>query len=144
MQIICSLKLSNYILIFSFLFSTACSPGYDQDFYERVSGISIPGKKTVIESFDNGEYLTISSFRLTKSDMKKFLHAYNFKKLPSEMNLELLGGRKELREILPEDRNRENYFYISGQKAKTTWLYIADTALCTLWAEIQYPDFAGN
>ena len=133
-----------YILVSLILLITACSPGYDNKFYEKVSHIEIPKSSAIIETFDNSEFLTITSFRFKKSELNGFLIKYQFRELTPDMNFEYLWGRKNLTKYVPEEKNRIHYLYNSGQNGKTSWLYIADTISNILWAEIQYPHLAGD
>jgi hypothetical protein len=47
----------------------ACGPAYDKSFNERISEIKIPEDASIVETIDNGEFMTVTTFKLTASDM---------------------------------------------------------------------------
>jgi len=85
-----AMKTVIYILASLILLITACSPGYDYTYFEKVSHIEIPKSSTIIESFDNSEFLTITSFHLKKSELNGFLSKYQFRELTSDISFEYL------------------------------------------------------
>src|SRR5688572_17229865 len=52
---------------------------YEKSFYQKVSGIQIPESSKLIESFDNGEWCTVSTFKLATDEIQSFVRKYNFK-----------------------------------------------------------------
>ena len=52
---------------------------YEKNYYERISGIEIPTSSKIIESFDNGEFWTATSFLIDKDSLSEFLLRFDFK-----------------------------------------------------------------
>jgi hypothetical protein len=114
---------------------------YEKKFYEDISGIQIPASSTVIESYDNGEYYTATSFKLERNTITPFILAYNFQAIDSRWKPRFFGetGFKKERINISIDG-----LYNSGTKGKNSWVYLIDTSRGILWAEIQYPDWGGD
>lgn len=116
---------------------------YDEDYYRKISDITIPESRRVLESYDNGEFWTSSSFRLDKESIKEFVSKNNFQLLNSGEHVPAFLSESMFKVEKPDTANK-NYLYNSGAKGKNSWLYIIDTSKGILWAEIQYPDWGGT
>ena len=115
---------------------------YDRAFYESISGIRLPKSTKVLESFDNGEFWTASSFRINKDSLLEFIKRYNFKNESSTYKPIMFS--KNTFEMEKLETFSKKYVYNFGTKGKNSWLYIIDPERNVLWAEIQYPDLAGD
>ncbi|MBV4360518.1 hypothetical protein [Pinibacter aurantiacus] len=123
-----------------FLFSCA---SFDKEFYERVTNIKFPKAIKIIETYDNGEFYTCSSFKIDSFALRKFISDYKFEPLKRIYPSQFLGVHS-LKKELPDFNNFDNKFFVTGTKGKNSWIYIIDLNKCILWAEVQYPDMAGN
>ena len=123
-------------------FLHSCS-SFDKEFYERITGIKFPKNYEVIESYDNGEFYTTTSFKVDSLILKEFISEYKFKELEKIYPSQFLGEHG-LKKVLPDFSHLENKYYTAGTKGKNSWLYIVDLHKQILWAEVQYPDMAGD
>jgi hypothetical protein len=134
-----------FLLIFIALFYSKLFSGdgfYDKAFYESISGIRLPKSTKVLESFDNGEFWTASSFRINKDSLLEFINTYNFKNESSTYKPRMFSENTFEMEKLGTFSKK--YVYNSGIKGKNSWMYIIDPERNVLWAEIQYPDWGGD
>jgi len=133
------------IILFFVVIFFSCSKGrfYDAEFYERISGIKIPVSAHVLESFDNGEFVTTSTFEINETDLKEFVKQYTFE-LKDGSNSPHFFGSNHLKGDRPNLHNSKNLYMNFGSKGKNSWLYIVDLKANRLWAEIQYLDMAGD
>jgi hypothetical protein len=109
---------------------------------ERITGIKFPKDYEVIESYDNGEFYKLS-FKIDSLILKEFISDYKFDKLKKIYPSQFLGEHR-LKKVLPDFSHLENEYYTTGTKGKNSWLYIVDLNKQILWAEVQYPDLAGD
>jgi hypothetical protein len=133
------------LLICITLFWSSCRPGafYEKAFYEKISEIKIPGDFTILESIDNGEFVTATTFRADRDRLQRFAASFGFEPWGDRNSLRLLSNAY-LEKDKPDLYNNNNYLYHSGTKGKNAWLYIIDLEKGLLWAEIQYPDAGGT
>lgn len=133
-----------YLLAF-LTFCSCCNfePYYEKDYYEKVSGIKFPETAEAIETIDNGEFVTTTVFKIDNIKLQQFLNDYSFEKIERPFTLRLFG-ESYLKANKPDYSKDKNLYYKAGTKGKTSWLYFIDTDKKMLWAEIQYPDMAGN
>jgi len=133
-----------YLIVFLILLLDSCADRfYEKEFYERISSIRIPTTAKVLESVDNGEYYTGTTFRLSENGLHDFLKANQF--IPCGKRVELLfSSNALLRGHKPDLDNAVGLLFTTGVKGKNSWLYIVDTTKRLLWAEIQYPDWGGD
>ncbi|MBC8052387.1 MAG: hypothetical protein H7Y13_04940 [Sphingobacteriaceae bacterium] len=116
---------------------------FEKDYYQRISGIKIPEGYKVLESVDNGEFLTITVLEFDKAECKSVMDSIKFDLIPQGKNPNLIGLYlldKENEQILKNKRLLRNW----GQTDKNTWNYVLDTVSCRLYCEIGYPDPGGN
>lgn len=116
---------------------------YQKSYYQKVSGIRIPQASSVLESYDNGEYWTATSFRLNKDSLTQFIRDFSFHINDSSLYKPVMFGESMFK-IERLDGSTIRYLYNYGTKGKNSWLYIIDTARSIMWAEIQYPDWGGD
>jgi hypothetical protein len=146
-------RITWYILItvllvtfISFLYSQFISNSdlnYEKAFYEKVSGIRVPATSKVIETYDNGEFWTGTSFRMDKDSLAQFIKEFGFVTSTSGSYPPTLIGASAFKVekfALPQGR----YLYKQGTKGKNSWVYILDLDKNILWAQVQYPDWAGD
>jgi hypothetical protein len=134
------------VYLMAFLIFSSCSnvePYYEKDYYEKVSNIKFPETAKAIESIDNGEFVTTTVFRLDSINLREFIKFYAFDTVETPSTLRLFGD-SYLKTNKPDYSKDTNLFYKAGKKGKTFWLYLVDIDSKKLWAEIQYPDMAGN
>jgi hypothetical protein len=127
------------IFVLNSILFISCGSTYDRSYYEKITGIIIPKSSDIIETFDNGEFYTITSFRLNIVDIKKFLLTDNFKNVGPTWQPAIFGV-SNLDEEKPKDR-LVDCVYVAGNKGKNDWLYVVDTVRRILWAEVRYPDW---
>ena len=127
--------------LYSKLFSSV-DQFYEKNYYERISGIKIPTSSKIIESFDNGEFWTATSFIIDKDSLSEFILRFDFKLDSNEYKPRMFSESSFQHERL--DDSLKTYLYNFGTKGKNSWLYIIDSKRKILWAEIQYPDWAGD
>ena len=133
-----------YILLFSICtFSFSCGVEYDEKYYEKASGIKLPDSVQPIESFDNGESYTITSFKLPANDMRILVNQYAFEGIKRNYRPTVFGA-DNLKKERPEENNLSNYVYFMRSNGKLHSTYLADTVRRLLWASISYPDWGGN
>jgi hypothetical protein len=129
------------------LINTSCaffnSPNFEQEYYERSSGITFPKKFHIIESYDNGEFVTTTTLNVDSVDLVNFLKKYKFEKREKIYPAQFMGTHT-LKKTKPDFNNLENLYFLDGSKGKNSWLYIIDINQKILWAEIQYPDWGGT
>lgn len=123
-------------------FLSPFEPYYDKDYYEKISGIRIPATNKVIESYDNGEFWTATSFRLDKDSLKQFIQEAGFTTSSASYKPFQFGAASF--KVEKPDSSTAHYLYKIGIKGKNSWVYIIDPEKHILWAEIQYPDWAGD
>lgn len=121
----------------------ACGQAYDKGFYERISEIKIPENASIIETVDNGEFMTVITFKVTPSDMAELHRKYNFEAVDGSFVPDFLGDNI-LKGPKPANRDLNKCLMKIRQKGKTTAVYVMDTSKQLLWAEINYPDWGGN
>jgi hypothetical protein len=135
------LKHSVFLFVIIIFFSCNNEGYYNKDFYERISNIKIPKSAHVIESIDNGEFVTTTVFIVDSITLKDFIHSYSFATSPL---MPRLFGNSYLIKNKLDIPDSNNLYYKAGTKGKNSWLYIIDLKQKKLWAEVQYPDWSGN
>lgn len=116
---------------------------YDKEYYEKASGIKLPETAQSIESFDNGEFYTITSFKLSSGDMHSLIKQYAFKGIEKNYRPTLFGVNN-LKKDRPKEDLFANYVYLMRSKDKLNSTYLIDTVKNLLWASITYPDWGGH
>jgi hypothetical protein len=134
--------LSLFILTLAFL-SCNNEVDFEKSYYERISRIKFPEKYTVMETYDNGETFTTTSFKVDSITLKDFSKRNSFDTIKYPFYL-FYAGKTCLKGPKPGLENKDDLLYISGQSKTNTWLYIIDLKKEMLWAQIMYPDWSGD
>lgn len=121
----------------------ACNQSYDKDFYKRISGIGIPANASVIETFDNGKFMTVTSFKVTQADISQLRKKYKFVPADSSYFPGFMGN-SYLKGPKPANSDLNKCFMRVDREGITTFLYVLDTSRQILWAEINYPAWEAN
>lgn len=122
---------------------SACGPSYDKQYYEKVSGIKIPASAAVLESVDNGEFMTVTTFSMPARDMAELISKYGFRSVEGSQLPDFFGNSL-LKGVKPASSDVEYCLINIHQNGKSTAVYVADTIQHLLWAAINYPDWSGN
>jgi hypothetical protein len=85
----------------------------------------------------------ITVFKIDSVNLREFISFYTFDTTEKPFTLRLFGNSC-LKTNKPDYSKGKNLYYKAGTKGKTSWLYLVDLDHKKLWAEIQYPDMAGN
>jgi hypothetical protein len=137
------MKIFALIILTFLLISCDNQIDFDKNYYERISGIKFPKKYSVIETCDNGEFATTTSFRIDSIMLQEFSKTNHFDTVKYPFYLFFMGSNS-LKRQKPGLKNKATLLYVSGHSKKNTWLYIIDTKQKMLWVEIQYPDWGGH
>jgi hypothetical protein len=136
-------SVSIFIVIVGVFLCQSCGQAYDRRFYERISGIEIPHNASLIETFDNGEFVTVTSFKMSPTDISEIQKKYKFEAVDGSYVPGFLGN-SFLKGPKPSNSDLNKCLMKIEQKGKTMSVYVLDTSKHILWAEINYPDWAGN
>ena len=131
------------IILLIFCSCSEFEPYFERHYYEKVSGIQFPKAAKAIESIDNGEFVTTTVFKIDSINLREFMTFYKFDTVEGSFTMRLFGD-SYLKANKPDYSKSKNLCYKAGTKGKTSWFYLVDTDHKMLWAEIQYPDMAGN
>lgn len=134
-------------IIVAFLFSSCFwqGEGFEKAYYERVSGITFPAKYTVLEAFDNGEFLTGTLFEMDSLTLMDWVRRNHFDSLTDQYQMTFLNwGKPYFKNEIPKYGSGERLFVRSESKGKASWVYMADLSRNRLWTVISYPDWSGN
>lgn len=138
------MNILRYTLLFSIcILSYSCGVDYDKAYYERVSGIKLPHSVQPLESFDNGEFYTVTSFTLPANDLRTLVNKYDFEGIKGNYRPTVFGA-DNLKEERPDENNLSDYVYTMSSNGKLHSTYLADTVKHLLWASISYTDWGGN
>lgn len=116
---------------------------FEKSYYEKISGIKFPDNYTVLETFDNGEWLTGTVLKIDNSALRNFVADNHFEPLKTLNDLHFLSN-SFLQDYKAEFRETKNIFYLSKSSDKNNWKYVADLNNNILWTEISYPDWGGK
>src|SRR4051812_12827921 len=89
-----------------------CSIPFERDFYEKVSHIKIPSSYKVLESFDNGEWLTGTVLAIDNANLRTFILDNGFDTLNNIGDLHLLSNTYLTRHKA-EFTTPQNIYFIS-------------------------------
>ena len=130
------------ISLFCF-YSCGQSIWFEKDYYERISGIKFPANYEILETFDNGEFLTATVFRIDSIELLNFIKTNHFDSLQNLRDAQLLSERYFTNNI-PHFTSTKNLFIAWKTEDKVDYKYIVDLNTNKLWAEIRYPDWGGT
>jgi len=131
------------IIFLVIVFELSCTLSYDSDYYTKASGIEIPRTSNVIETIDNGEWFTVTSFNMKADDMFAFISRYEFKPVKGEYRPSVFG-EGNLQKERPPEKLIPGYVYLTKSNGKVHCNYLIDTTRRILWASISYPDWSGD
>jgi hypothetical protein len=131
------------ILVFLSNILASCEIQFEKNYYERISGIKFPAKYKVLETFDNGQFLTATVFEIDSLTLLKFIKENNFDTLRNLGDLTMFS-ESVLKKYKPAFTTTTNIFVIRKSKDKNHWNYVVDFNQRKLWAEISYPDWNGD
>jgi hypothetical protein len=134
------------------LLINSCGTGiisYDKPFYEKVTGIAVPVTFKVLETYDNGEDLTGTTFSTDSLSLLKFVLKYKLNKVKKvRFGDDYPGlidwGRSYIKGVMPDRNHSENLYFINTSVGKYDWVYVADVKKGILWTLISYPDWEGD
>lgn len=133
------------IIILSILLS-ACGHHniyFDKEYYEKATRIRLPENYTVLETFDNGEWVTGTVFKMDSLSLQGFIIANHFDTLTDYRDTHMMS-ESFLSEYKPLFSPTAHLYIIRKSDNKINWTYIADLTNKRLWAEISYPDWGGK
>jgi hypothetical protein len=116
---------------------------FEKGYYEKISGIRFPDDYKVLETFDNGEWLTGTVLKIDNATLRNLIAVNRFDALQSPRDLHFLSN-SYLKEYKVEFDGTKNIFYLSKSRDKNNWTYVADLNTNILWTEISYPDWGGR
>lgn len=84
----------HFLIIILTVLLTSCDDrnSFDKEFYEKVSPIKFPYKYKVLETFDNGEWLTGTVFQIENTTLRKFVIENHFDTLQNLNDIRLLSN----------------------------------------------------
>lgn len=104
--------------------------------------MKVPESSSLIESFDNGEFATITSFKLEPEDMRRMIREYQFEPVSGyRPALFCIGDLKKER---PTEGQMTGYYFRLKSNKEVHSNYVIDTTRRILWASISYPDWGGR
>ena len=137
-------KYFSFITLLIIVEFSSCK-SFDEKYYERISGVKLPSSAHLIETYDNLEFVTTTSFRIDKGELQNLITHYHFEKRDKAAWLEnAFFGMATLKKGKPDFTRTSELFFYQGEKGKNAWLYIIDLEKNMLWAEIRYPDWGGS
>jgi len=119
------------------------SDSFEKEYYEKVSGIKFPEDYKVLETFDNGEWLTGTVLKIDNIILKNFVAENGFDTLKNVNDLHFLSN-SYLNDYKAKFTETKNIFYLSQARDKNSWTYVVDLNTNILWTEIRYPDWGGR
>lgn len=116
---------------------------FEKDFFEKTTRIKFPKNYTVLEAFDNGEFLTGAVLQMDSLILQKFVNENHFDTASSFLDIQTIS-ENFLKDNKPVFTSIDNVYFIRKSIQKVHWIYIADLNTKRLWAEISYPDWGGQ
>jgi len=133
-----------YIIILPFLFSSCFDNHieFNKEYYEKTTGIKFPENYTVLETFDNFEFLTGTVFQMDSLTLLNFINENHFDSVTDHWSTRLMGDIYLKNK--PVFSSTKNLYVKNNSNQRTGWTYIADLNSKRLWTEINYPDWRGK
>jgi len=116
---------------------------FEKEFYEKTTRIKFPKKYKVLETFDNGEFLTGTVFQMDSLTLRNFINDNHFDTVSNYLDTRIIG-ENYLTKIKPIFRSTHDVYFIRKSEQKINWTYIADLNSKRLWTEISYSDWGGQ
>lgn len=98
----------------------------------------------MLQTFDNGEYLTGAAFQLDSVTFYNFIANNRFDTLKDKRHFTMLSLDLFDKPYQPDTSGSNILFVIQNSKGKHDWTYLADPVTRRLWTEISYPDWGGE
>jgi len=135
----------HFLFIILTIWFTSCNNdnSFDKGYYEKVSRLKFPDKYKVLETFDNGEWLTGTVLEIDSITLKKFVIENHFDTLQNLNDIHLASNSYLTRHKANFVATR-NIYFVSRSINKNNWTYVADLNANKLWTEIGYPDWSGR
>jgi hypothetical protein len=128
------------------LLLTACFDNtikFEKEYYEKTTRIKFPKNYSVLETFDNGEFLTGTVFKMDSLTLQNFIDDNHFDTVSNYLDTHIMSGNY-LMKNKPIFSSIHNVYFIRKSEQKINWTYIADLNSKRLWTEISYPDWSGQ
>ena len=116
---------------------------FEKEYYEKTTRIKFPKNYTVLESFDNGEFLTGTVFQIDSLTLRNFVNDNHFDTVSNYLDTHIIS-ENYLTKNKPLFSTTRNVYFIRKNDQKINWTYIADLNTKRLWTEISYPDWGGK
>lgn len=138
------------LLLLSLILFSCCENVHKRNiqYFENVSNIPFPEDLNVLETFDNGEFMSCGVFTLTKDQLNYFKHKASFKRIRKPSLLDSYIYHQFPNHLL---KDSANHFFPNASIVK--WyhcnncpditMYI-DTIDLKMWCYTSYPDQSGN
>jgi hypothetical protein len=117
--------------------------GFENTYFEKVTGISLPDDYKVLENFDNGEWLTGAILQVKNAKLNDFVKKNNLQKIEHILDVDLMS-KGYFKEKKPSFSLSKNIFFLRKHINDHNWVYVADLDKNELWVEISYPDYSGH
>lgn len=131
------------IILISWFASCDNTNSFEKDYYEKVSGIKFPDKYKVLETFDNGEWLTGTVLEIDSTTLKRFVIANHFDTLQNLNDIRLISNNYLTRHKA-NFKTTKNIYFTRKSVNKNNWTYVANIDDNKLWTEVSYPDWGGR
>jgi hypothetical protein len=116
---------------------------FEKEYYERTTRIKFPENYTVLETFDNGEFLTGTVFQMDSLTLQNFINENHFDTVTNHFQTRMMS-EIYLVKNKPVFSSTKNLYFKGKSEQKIHWTYIADLNSKRLWTEINYLDWSGN
>lgn len=116
---------------------------FEKEYYEKATGIKFPQSYTVLETFDNGEFLTGTVFEMDSLTLRDFISTNHFDTVNNFWDTHIMS-ENYLTKNKPIFDTTNNVYFISKSDKNIHWTYIADLNSKRLWIEVSYPDWGGK
>ena len=135
-----------FLIIISTLLFSSCFDNqikFEKEYYERITHIKFPEKYIVLETFDNGEFLTGTVFKMDSVTLLNFIIENHFDTARSYLDTHIMS-EYYLKANKPTFNSTDRIYFIRKSEKKINWTYVADLKSNRLWTEISYPDWGGQ
>ena len=116
---------------------------FEKEYYEKTTRIKFPENYVVLETFDNGEFLTGTVFQMDSLTLRNFINDNHFDTVSNYLDTHIMS-ENYLKKNKPIFSTTQNVYFIRKSEQKINWTYIADLNSKRLWTEISYPDWGGQ
>jgi hypothetical protein len=134
---------NNCLFILMIFILSSCHKEFDKEYYEKVTDVRFDFKYRVLETVDNGEWLTATVFKVDKPVLIDFIEKYHMDTSATDFELNFFS-RPFLENNKADFKSPGNIYFVKHSKGKINWNCIADMNTNRLWVEISYPDHSGD